>query len=363
MVSKWTSIGNGVVAGVLCAGATIMAAPPDAAAPVLAKQHVFTDWAAACDNGGLCRAVSLHSPTDNRQSLMMVMTSSMDAKTPLQIDFFAPVVLKDQSSVSLFIDGAEILINTPIDKNGVFAVSGDEAIKVARQLALGKVATVRDAKGIITGTASLIGSSSAFRKLDVLQRKNGTRAALIARGRKPFRAKMHALPIILVERSGTEDATPDVSALVALAESSACAKNRSEVSEDRAYSLGNGGGVAKALVLIACGSSAYSTNSQVYIGQQKADKSWQFESAKIEQPAVLSEAADAPTSLINAEWDASKRILGSLMKARGTGDCGLSASYVWDGKMFRLVEATGMEECRGAPDWLPLWRATVKVAD
>jgi Protein of unknown function (DUF1176) len=127
--------------------------------------------------------------------------------------------------------------------------------------------------------------------------------------------------------------------------------------------LGNGGGVAKALVLIACGSSAYSTNSQVYIGQQKADKSWQFEPAKIEQPAVLSETADAPTSLINAEWDAPTRILGSLIKARGTGDCGLSTSYVWDGKMFRLVEATGIEECRGAPNWLPLWRATVILTD
>jgi hypothetical protein len=363
MVSKWASIGNGVVAGVLCAGATIMAAPLDAAGPVLAKQHVFTDWATACDNGGLCRAVSLHSPTDNSKSLMMVMTSSMDSKVPLQIEFFAPADLINKGSVSLFIDKTEILSNTPIDKNGVFAVSGSEAIKVARHLALGKVTAARDAKGNIVGTASLVGSSAAFRKMDVLLRKNGTRAALIAPGKKSFRAKMHALPVILAERPGTEDATPDVNALVALAESSACAKNRSEVSEDRAYSLGDGGGVAKALVLIACGSGAYSSNSQVYIGQRKADKSWQFEQAKIEQPPLLSATADAPTSLINAEWDASKRILGSLMKARGTGDCGLSTSYVWDGKMFRLVEATGMEECRGAPAWLPLWRATVKLTD
>jgi hypothetical protein len=34
---------------------------------------------------------------------------------------------------------------------------------------------------------------------------------------------------------------------------------------------------------------------------------------------------------------------------------------VWDGAMFRLTSATAMGECRGSVDWIPIWRAEVKL--
>jgi hypothetical protein len=362
MVSKWASIGNGVVAGVLISSATVMSAPLNAAGPVLAKQHVFTDWATACDNGGLCRAVSLQSESLG-ENLQITLTPSTDGKGALQIQFYPVPAPARQSTLSLYVDSLLILKDEPTDKDGVFTVSGAKATKLARMLARGKAASVRDEKGTNLVTASLLGATAAFRYMDIAQGKRGTRAAMIARGKRPYRSKMRALPVILAERPGTEDATPDVTALVALAESSACAKDRSEVSEDRAYSLGNGGGQAKALVLIACVNGAYNTISAAYIGRQKTDKSWQFEPAKMDLPPRPVSAADAPPLLANSEWDAAKRTLRSNIMSRGIGDCGLTTSYVWDGKMFRLVEAAGMEECRGAPDWLPLWRAVVKQSD
>jgi Protein of unknown function (DUF1176) len=44
-------------------------------------------------------------------------------------------------------------------------------------------------------------------------------------------------------------------------------------------------------------------------------------------------------------------------KGRGLGDCGSSQNFVWDGTMFRLVEARVMGECRGAADFLTVFRA------
>ena len=41
------------------------------------------------------------------------------------------------------------------------------------------------------------------------------------------------------------------------------------------------------------------------------------------------------------------------------GDCGGSETYVWDGKRFRLTEATSMGECRGAWHWIRTWSARV----
>ena len=61
--------------------------------------------------------------------------------------------------------------------------------------------------------------------------------------------------------------------------------------------------------------------------------------------------------LVNASWDAKTGQLMSYAKGRGLGDCGSSQSYVWDGSTFRLIEMRMMNQCRGAWDWIPLWRA------
>jgi hypothetical protein len=349
-----------IALGVMLASLASISVAEEGKGPVLATQHVFQDWATACDNGGLCRAVSLQGEKNDAPNLRIVITPPADAKAPIVIEFYPAPSSGSNNAVSLFVDKAQVLKEQPADKDGAFYLTGKKATEIARILTRGKIATIRDKSGAIVGAASLKGSNAALRKMDMLQGRDGTSGAIAARGTKKFRGKAFAPPMISVEKPGPEDSTPEVTAIVALAESSACAKERSDVSEDRAYSLGNGGGVARALVLIECGRGPYNVTSAAYVGEQKPDKSWQFAPAKFDLPPVPSSKPSAHQFVVNADWDASKRILGSNAKSRAINDCGLDTSYVWDGKIFRLVEATGMEVCRGTPDWLPLWQASIK---
>jgi Protein of unknown function (DUF1176) len=65
--------------------------------------------------------------------------------------------------------------------------------------------------------------------------------------------------------------------------------------------------------------------------------------------------------LVNSDWDAATQTISSYAKGRGLGDCGSSESWVWDGTSFRLTRATVMGECRGSLDWIPVWRAEVRL--
>jgi hypothetical protein len=74
---------------------------------------------------------------------------------------------------------------------------------------------------------------------------------------------------------------------------------------------------------------------------------WTFEPAKFDYGATGFSADSKIPLLVNADWDAATQTIGSFSKGRGLGDCGSSESWVWDGTMFRLTDATVMGECRG----------------
>jgi len=79
--------------------------------------------------------------------------------------------------------------------------------------------------------------------------------------------------------------------------------------------------------------------------------------AKFDYAPGETEASGGTAMLVNAGWDAKTGQLSSYDKGRGLGDCGTSKEYVWDGAMFRLVEARAMPDCRGSVNWLAIWRA------
>jgi len=62
-------------------------------------------------------------------------------------------------------------------------------------------------------------------------------------------------------------------------------------------------------------------------------------------------------TVVNATWDPAKGVLRSFLKGRSLMDCGSRQEFVWDGAMFRLVEASVMDECRGATEFIVVWRA------
>lgn len=77
-------------------------------------------------------------------------------------------------------------------------------------------------------------------------------------------------------------------------------------------------------------------------------------------PAQLASVygANEMNMLTNASYDPDTAMLYHMAKGRGLADCGVSASWRFDGERFHLAEMHYFPTCRGnAPcDWPSLWR-------
>lgn len=289
----------------------------------------------------------------------MVITRPSGATDPLTIVMSGFISKADRYRV--VVDGRVASTGTMQVGSETFTVTGANAMRLARAMARGKAIRVIDGAGTDLGTASLSGVSAALRYMDGQQGRAGSRGAVIATGPRMATAKKSAIPVISVKKITPTDMLPDTSALVALSEGSVCAEERFGSTVDTAYSLGAGANGAQALVLLNCGAGAYNFSSGVYVGQRNSAGKWTFAPAEFDYGASgFSDESKIPI-LINADWDANKQSLSSRAKGRGLGDCGSSESWVWDGASFRLTEAKVMGECRGSIDWIPVWRAEVRL--
>jgi Protein of unknown function (DUF1176) len=342
------------ISGLTAFGA-LAAAPPVSVGTL----QTFKDWTVGCDNGLACQAVALMPEGSVGDGLSLIITRSAGVASPLAIE------------LSGFTSKAEryrVVVDGRVAQSGAMAagaetikVGGPSALKLGRAMAKGKALRVIDGSGNDLGSASLSGVSAALRYIDAQQGRAGSRSAVVATGRKAPTAKKAELPVITVKKIAPTDALPDTPALVALSENSPCAADRFGSTEDTAYSLGEGASGAQALVLLNCGAGAYNFSTGVYVGQRSGTGKWSFEPAKFDYGATgFSDDSKIPI-LVNADWDAATQTVSSYAKGRGLGDCGSSESWVWDGAMFRLTSAVAMGECRGSTDWIPVWRAEVRL--
>ena len=351
---------RGIIAlALMCMTAGVVAAPVPAVAP--AKVVTFKDWTVGCDNGLACQAVALMSEGLPEGALSIVAKRAEGVNGEFIIEMSGATTESDRFRV--VIDGRIVDTGTLEVGSETIKVSGVDAVKLARAMAKGKALRLVDGSGNMLGQASLFGAAAAFRYADAAQGRAGSRGAIIATGPKIPAAKKATLPVIAGKKIKPTESLPDTAALVALSETSACAAERLGPTEDSAYSLGTGPNGAQALVLLNCGSAAYNFSVGVYVGQQDANEKWSFAPAKFDYNNTrLTEKGDLML-LVNAAWDSASQSMSSYAKGRGIGDCGSSHSYVWDGAMFRLTSATSMEECRGSLDWIPVWRADVRLTD
>ena len=324
------------------------------------KVQTFKDWTVGCDNGLSCQAVALMPDGPADDALSLVITRPAGATAPLAIEMSGFTTKADRYRV--VIDGRVAQTGNMQVGSESIKLSGANATKLARAMAKGKAMRVIDGSGADLGAASLNGASAALRYIDSEQGRAGSRGAVIAVGPKMATAKKTVLPVITVKKITPTDVLPDASALVALSESSPCAAERFGSTEDTAYSLGTGPKGAQALVLLNCGAGAYNFSTGVYIGQADKAGKWTFAPAAFDYGATgFSDDSKIPI-LVNSDWDATTQTINSYAKGRGLGDCGSSESWIWDGTSFRLTTATIMGECRGSLDWIPVWRAEVKLA-
>ena len=326
-----------------------------------AKLVTFKDWTVGCDNGLACQAVAL-IPLPGIQS---------DQELPLAVSrgegLAAGVVVTltnwetKAMRYRVAIDGRTVVSGAVPTDSDFIRIEGVEAAKLARAITKGRTLELLDGGGGSLGSASLSGASAALRYIDAAQGRAGSTGAIVATGKRKATVKRASLPVIIAPKIIPGKDLPDAGALVALSENSPCSAERMGSTEDSAYSLGKAPKGPQALILLNCGSGAYNASSGVYVGERDDKGKWSFALARFDYAATgFSDESKIPI-LINADWNAATQSLSSYSKGRGLGDCGSSESYVWDGAMFRLSAATRMDECRGSIDWIPVWRAEVRL--
>jgi len=347
---------RGMIASI-CTGAAFLAVSAHAATP--GKVQTFKDWTVGCDNGLACQAVALMPDGPADDALSLVITRPAGATALLAIDMSGFTTKADRYRV--VIDGKVAQTGNMQVGSESIKISGLDAVKLSRSMGKGKAMRVIDGSGADLGAASLDGASAALRYIDAEQGRTGSRGAVIATGPKMATAKKAALPVITAKKIVPTDMLPDASALVALSESSPCAAERMGSTEDTAYSLGTGPKGAQALVLLNCGAGAYNFSSGIYVGERDKGGKWTFAPAQFDYGASGFSPDSKIPLLVNSDWDAATQSISSYAKGRGLGDCGSSESWVWDGTSFRLTRATIMGECRGSLDWIPVWRAEVRL--
>lgn len=325
------------------------------------KVQTFKEWTVGCDNGLDCQAVALAGESVAENYVSVVIMRPADPGRALKIDVSAMDM--KAGTYRIIVDGRIVATGVTKTDNEDVRLTNANAFRLARAMAKGARLSVLDATGKTRGSASLSGASAAFRLMDIQQRRVGTKTALVAMGNNIRKVRPVSLPVITARKITPDNILPDTAAIVALSESSPCADARFGSTEDIVYSLGSGPDGARALILVNCGAGAYNFSSGIYTGRRNKMGEWTFEPAKFDYGATGFDNESAIPILVNADWDAATQTLRSYSKGRGLGDCGSSESYVWDGAGFRLTAARFMGECRGARDWIPTWRANVRLTD
>jgi hypothetical protein len=101
-----------------------------------------------------------------------------------------------------------------------------------------------------------------------------------------------------------------------------------------------------------CSPGAYNQVTAFFVGDEHARG---LRRVSFPEPPGAGQASD--DLLFNAGFDAKTQTMTTFSKARGIGDCGEVADWVWDGKAFQMISDNVMPACRGvlSDDWPPLF--------
>ncbi len=333
------------------------ARPPATEPTPLGPLETYKDWAVGCDNGRACQAVSLAPEgADLSRAILIVLRRGAEAEAPVAMELrTAGSADNPAGRVDLAVDGA-IVARTGFERASA-ALSPRDAMAAARAMARGFSVEIRQGKTVID-RPSPAGLSAALRFIDAQQGRVGTVTALVATGAQPASAVRAPPPLPLVRRVAPGEGAAAPLAPGELSAAQAMARCDGALAAERdveTYPLDRD----RTLILLPCDAGAYNLLSVPLIASGAAGGR-ALSVARFDHAPGFGTDAAAPPLLVNADWDAATGRLSSLAKARGLGDCGSSEDYVWDGERFRLVEARAMGECRGAWEWITLWRARVE---
>lgn len=328
-------------------GAYLLAAA--AAGAQIADIKTFKDWVVGCDNGRLCQASAMMPESDTGVTLT-VRRAPEPAAVP-------EVWLRpwEGEAADLAADGKRLdlhLTKVEKDYNEAFLVAPGDAVRLLGALRAAKSVAVLDASGKPIGSVLVDGATAALLYMDEQQRRLGTQRALVRRGSKPDTSvpPPPVLPVVTAVRGSPKPPARLSPAFIAkVRKDNDCAD---ETDPGYVHHARLDATHSYASITLICQSGAYNLISEDFIiADGAAPRPAKFDDDSSHQEGDMSH--------YNLSWDAKARRLHAGFKGRGIGDCGGRQIYAWDGRQFRLVAVSGMNDCRGVIDFISLWRARV----
>ncbi len=317
--------------------------------------RIFGDWAVGCDNGWACEAQALEPEGEAGTAPLSLFVQRLGGPDQPYRVGFRNYESNEPDRIGLIIDGRHMGWAAGSGEEFHFDPAQTQALVSA--LARGGSARLEDEEGGWLGNLSLDGSYAALLFIEDRQQRAGSVTAGVAVGEDPESSvpappdipTIRAMPV--AARNG-ETITPlPLDEAEALHEARECDGFGIRRTRNDAFVLSD----ARDLILISCSDGAYNFSDVAFTRDMEGNVA----PARFDRAFAWGENAEIPL-LVNAHWSEETGELSTYAKGRGIGDCGTAERFVWDGDMFRLIERREMNQCRGSPYWITVWRANVE---
>lgn len=345
-----------MIAGLAALAVAAAAASPAGAPP---SYDTYKSWLVACDNTLSCEAKGVQ---DN------------PIQAEMRIDRDGGPAGRMAAEISA--DGSFGLADIRVD--GRAAALSPAEWKVAHEDNITRVSTdrlpairalvaqLRNGTKLTLGSRDraipLDGFAAALLRIDERQGRIGGVTALIRSGPAPASQTPAPPPVPYIPNHpiAARLASGEAARLIALVRRSGAAALRKEGCETRAGEMkpdAHALDAKQALVLIPCVMGAYQGYALAFIAPRDGGTPHRLSvsSAQI--------GNDPKHGVIDAftegDFDPKTGSLSMFDKGRGVADCGMTASWIWDGAEFRLSGLTFQDACGGvdAGDWPTLFRS------
>lgn len=306
-------------------------------------QFSHNDWELACDNTGTCRAAGYYDESEADMAISILLTRQPGPQTSVS----AQVMLGEYGE-------NPVLAKLPAKFNLTMKVNG----KPYGQVAIGKDSLVADlAPNQVSALLAALphranieftgkhetwrvsdkGAAAVLLKMDEYQGRLGTPGALARKGKTPETTVPGATPAPVITMAPYAKARPGDERFAQTHKKALLEALRATVKDQN------------------CDDLASASEAEPDLAAERLDASHMLVSTRCWLAAynfgsgywVVNHTPPFNPMLVSTDIsDASQGELRESQKGRGLGDCWSSRAYTWDGRQFRLSEASTSGMCR-----------------
>ena len=335
-------------------GAGLLALAVGAAkADPIQSYDTYKSWLVACDNTLSCVAKGFDGDKDVRAEITLARAAGTDGELTLRLASEAAFTI-DQVAV----DGKAVTLlhkDWKSEAGDVGSTFSTNRLSAVRSL----LAQIKDGSELSLGPGGAIplnGLAASLLRMDERQGRLGGTTALLRRGRLPASlvpdapndATIPDRPLSAVLNPGEAEqlASTVRSTQASLLTEEGCQDDRLAIEPD-VYALSD----AQALVTLACVMGAYQGSS---IGFLVSRLHGSVERLQLPVPYQTNGSERVSGDfLTESSFEPETGRLSVSARGRGLADCGMSATWSWDGDEFNLSELALQQSCGGTEpgDW------------